>query len=126
MVLIGALVAALTLVQPATSKSSSVVLKDKETVQDIIDELQLPDDRKGLVHVILEDARVRVGRMNSEAQPVPEADNSQFTLPVEDVSLEQLNSETQDELQAVLNDKQMVELSRAIQSVMHDKAISSH
>lgn len=120
-VILGALAAALTLTQPATSKSTSVVLKDKETVQAIVNELQLPDDRKGLVHVILEDARVRVERMNSEVQPILASSGTQAVLPVEEVSMEQLNSETRDELQAVLDEKQMLELSRAIQSVTNSQ-----
>ncbi|SDR25090.1 hypothetical protein [Pseudovibrio sp. Tun.PSC04-5.I4] len=117
-IFLGALLTALSLVNPATSQSPAIVLGDRDTVNAIVDEVDLPDDRRGLVHAILEDARVKAERMDGALLPISATAEPLVQLPEEGLMLEQLDEETRSELTDVLSEEQMSELHRAIKVVL--------
>lgn len=117
-VFLGALLTALSLINPATSKSPAILLGDRDTVNAIVDEVDLPDDRRGLVHVILEDARVKAGRMDGAVLLISATADPLVQLPEDGLTLEQLDEETRSELTEVLSEEQMSELHRAIEVVL--------
>ena len=117
-VLLGALLTALSMTNSATSKPPVLLLGDRDTVNAIVAEVNLPDDRRGLVHVILEDARVKAERLDSAILPVSASAEPLVELPAEQFTLEQLDAETRDELVEVLDEDQMNELHRAIGVVL--------
>ncbi|WP_208978659.1 hypothetical protein [Pseudovibrio denitrificans] len=102
----------------ATSKPPVLLLGDRDTVNAIVAEVNLPDDRRGLVHVILEDARVKAERLDGAILPVSASAEPLVELPAEQFTLEQLDAETRDELVEVLDEDQMNELHRAIGVVL--------
>ncbi len=114
----GALLTALSLTNSATSRPAVLLLGDRETVNAIIAEVNLPDDRRGLVHVILEDARVKAERLDSPMLSVSAKAEPLTELPAEKFTLEQLDVETRSELVEVLDEDQMSELHRAIDVVL--------
>ncbi|EEA95088.1 hypothetical protein [Pseudovibrio sp. JE062] len=117
-VLLGALLTALSMTNSATSKPPVLLLGDRDTVNAIVAEVNLPDDRRGLVHVILEDARVKAERLDGAILPVSASAEPLVELPAEQFTLEQLDAETRDELVEVLDEDQMNELHRAIGVVL--------
>ncbi len=124
-VLLGALLTALSMTNSATSKPPVLLLGDRATVNAIIAEVNLPDDRRGLVHAILEDARVKAKRLDGEILPISAGSEPLVELPKDDFTLEQLDAETQNELVEVLDDDQMSELHRAVDVVLASKKMVS-
>ncbi|WP_041767842.1 hypothetical protein [Pseudovibrio sp. FO-BEG1] len=122
-VLLGALLTALSMTNSATSKPPVLLLGDRDTVNAIVAEVNLPDDRRGLVHVILEDARVKAERLDGAILPVSASAEPLVELPAEQFTLEQLDAETRDELVEVLDEDQMNELHRAIGVVLASNQI---
>jgi ATP phosphoribosyltransferase regulatory subunit HisZ len=114
----GALLTALSMTNSATSKPPVLLLGDRDTVNAIVAEVNLPDDRRGLVHVILEDARVKAERLDSPILPISASAEPLVELPADKFSLEQLDVETRSELVEVLDEDQMSELHRAIEVVL--------
>lgn len=114
----GALLTALSMTNSATSKPPVLLLGDRDTVNAIVAEVNLPDDRRGLVHVILEDARVKAERLDSPILPISASAEPLVELPADKFSLEQLDVETRSELVEVLDEDQMFELHRAIEVVL--------
>ncbi|KZK84332.1 hypothetical protein PsW64_01679 [Pseudovibrio sp. W64] len=114
----GALLTALSMTNSATSKPPVLLLGDRDTVNAIVAEVNLPDDRRGLVHVILEDARVKAERLDSPILPISASSEPLVELPAEKFTLEQLDVETRSELVEVLDEDQMSELHRAIEVVL--------
>ncbi|MGG9999181.1 hypothetical protein ACQU0X_03770 [Pseudovibrio ascidiaceicola] len=117
-VFMGALLTALSMTNSATSKPPVLLLGDRDTVNAIVAEVNLPDDRRGLVHVILEDARVKAERLDSPILPISASAEPLVELPADKFSLEQLDVETRSELVEVLDEDQMFELHRAIEVVL--------
>ncbi|WP_063286324.1 MULTISPECIES: hypothetical protein [unclassified Pseudovibrio] len=117
-VFMGALLTALSMTNSATSKPPVLLLGDRDTVNAIVAEVNLPDDRRGLVHVILEDARVKAERLDSPILPISASAEPLVELPADKFSLEQLDVETRSELVEVLDEDQMSELHRAIEVVL--------
>ncbi|WP_057463102.1 MULTISPECIES: hypothetical protein [unclassified Pseudovibrio] len=117
-VFMGALLTALSMTNSATSKPPVLLLGDRDTVNAIVAEVNLPDDRRGLVHVILEDARVKAERLDSPILPISASSEPLVELPAEKFTLEQLDVETRSELVEVLDEDQMSELHRAIEVVL--------
>ncbi|KZL16386.1 hypothetical protein PsAD26_00426 [Pseudovibrio sp. Ad26] len=114
----GVLLTALSMTNSATSKPPVLLLGDRNTVNAIVAEVNLPDDRRGLVHVILEDARVKAERLDSPILPISASAEPLVELPADKFSLEQLDVETRSELVEVLDEDQMSELHRAIEVVL--------
>lgn len=114
----GALLTALSMTNSATSKPPVLLLGDRDTVNAIVAEVNLPDDRRGLVHVILEDARVKAERLDSPILPISASAEPLVELPADKFTLEQLDVETRSELVDVLDEDQMSELHRAIEVVL--------
>ncbi|SFJ95801.1 hypothetical protein SAMN04488518_101452 [Pseudovibrio ascidiaceicola] len=114
----GALLTALSMTNSATSKPPVLLLGDRDTVNAIVAEVNLPDDRRGLVHVILEDARVKAERLDSPILPISASAEPLVELPADKFTLEQLDVETRSELVEVLDEDQMSELHRAIEVVL--------
>ncbi len=106
------------MVSSATSKPPVLLLGDRATVNAIIDEVNLPDDRRGLVHVILEDARVRAERLDRALLPVSASSEPLVELPTEAFTMEQLDAETRSELIDILDEEQLLELHRAIDVIL--------
>ncbi|KZL19560.1 hypothetical protein PsAD2_01839 [Pseudovibrio axinellae] len=125
LVFLGALLTALSMINPATSKQPVLLHGDRQTVNAIIAEVNLPDDRRGLVHVILEDARVRAERLDGNFQLISASAETLSELPVETFTLEQLDAETRNELVEVLDEEQMTELHRAIEVVLAEHKTTS-
>ncbi|WP_063309081.1 hypothetical protein [Pseudovibrio sp. Ad26] len=117
-VFMGVLLTALSMTNSATSKPPVLLLGDRNTVNAIVAEVNLPDDRRGLVHVILEDARVKAERLDSPILPISASAEPLVELPADKFSLEQLDVETRSELVEVLDEDQMSELHRAIEVVL--------
>ncbi|WP_093516412.1 hypothetical protein [Pseudovibrio ascidiaceicola] len=117
-VFMGALLTALSMTNSATSKPPVLLLGDRDTVNAIVAEVNLPDDRRGLVHVILEDARVKAERLDSPILPISASAEPLVELPADKFTLEQLDVETRSELVEVLDEDQMSELHRAIEVVL--------
>ncbi len=124
-VLLGALLTALSMTNSATSKPPVLLLGDRATVNAIIAEVNLPDDRRGLVHAILEDARVKAKRLDGEILPISAGSEPLVELPKDDFTLEQLDVETRSELVEVLDEDQMSELHRAVDVVLAGKKMVS-
>lgn len=123
--LLGALLTALSMTNSATSKPPVLLLGDRATVNAIIAEVNLPDDRRGLVHAILEDARVKAKRLDGEILPISAGSEPLVELPKDDFTLEQLDVETRSELVEVLDEDQMSELHRAVDVVLAGKKMVS-
>ena len=117
-VFLGALLTALSMTNSATSKPPMLLLGDRDTVNAIVAEVDLPDDRRGLVHVILEDARVKAERLSSPILPISASVEPLAEPSSEKFALEQLDLETRNELVEVLDEDQMSELHRAIEVVL--------
>ena len=125
-VILGALLTGFALTNPATSQPPVFMVGDRETVTAIVDELNLPDDRRGLIHVILEDARVRAQREDGNKLVFASVAGTSEGTSGEDLTLGSLDDETRSELFEVLDHEQMNELHRAIKVVLAKSGTIPH
>ncbi len=123
-VLLGALLTALSMTNFATSRPPILLLGDRATVNAVVAEVNLPDDRRGLVHAILEDARVKAARMDGEILPISASSEPLVELLEDSFAFEQLDAETRNELVEALDKDQMAELHRAVEVVLAGKKMA--
>ncbi|GHB26193.1 hypothetical protein GCM10007094_12960 [Pseudovibrio japonicus] len=123
-VLLGAFLTALSMTNSATSRPPVLLLGDRATVNAVVAEVNLPDDRRGLVHAILEDARVKAARMDGEILPISASSEPLVKLAEDSFTLEQLDAETRNELVEALDKDQMAELHRAVEVVLAGKKMA--
>lgn len=111
--LLSAVVVGIGLALPAGGTEVPVIWGDKQEILHVVDELKLEDDKRMLVHAILEEARVTARRIYQDVG----AELGQPTTLLQRVQtasrLADLERETMDDLASVLTEEEMGEVRRS-------------